>query len=454
MNGATARFSDRKGFPPAASILQYTMPAWPRALFAIALVTTLLVTSVAPLGAHALSGSTDSNLSASPGPTLSVSEPILAVDTTYRIDVQSNGDARWSVNRTFQFDNESERSGFEELAEQFLEGRSPDRTLAAFEGASDLASATTGRPMEITNATRSTRVGSESGSLVLSFRWTNFTHHERGRIYVDDVFQTEPRWFADLSDGERLVITRPNGYQFYNVSTNVQNRALVWDGPHTFTTGRPYAVFNPISPPPTPSTPTATPTPTPTISPASDTTTTPIGAIFGAVIALGVLAGVGYAVYAGRVPRQQTGAESDTHITAESETDTTTVTGDGDESAGTPASDDSAIETAAEAGGMAVAGADSADNDADERATGDRQSGDQSDEDDIDETLLSDEERVERLLQRNDGRMKQARIVEETGWSNAKVSQLLSSMAEEGQIEKLRIGRENLISFPDEGPEH
>jgi uncharacterized membrane protein len=64
--------------------------------------------------------------------------------------------------------------------------------------------------------------------------------------------------------------------------------------------------------------------------------------------------------------------------------------------------------------------------------------------------LLSDEERVERLLSSNGGRMKQADIVKETDWSNAKVSQLLSAMEEEGRIDKLRIGRENLISFPDE----
>lgn len=67
------------------------------------------------------------------------------------------------------------------------------------------------------------------------------------------------------------------------------------------------------------------------------------------------------------------------------------------------------------------------------------------------EELLSDEERVLRLLRAEGGRMKQVDIVEETDWSNAKVSQLLSSMAEEDQIEKLRIGRENLISLPDDG---
>ena len=67
-----------------------------------------------------------------------------------------------------------------------------------------------------------------------------------------------------------------------------------------------------------------------------------------------------------------------------------------------------------------------------------------------DPELLSDEERIERLLERNGGRMKQTNIVDETGWSNAKVSQLLSDMADADRVDKLRIGRENLISLPDE----
>ncbi|ATW88854.1 hypothetical protein halTADL_2107 [Halohasta litchfieldiae] len=63
-------------------------------------------------------------------------------------------------------------------------------------------------------------------------------------------------------------------------------------------------------------------------------------------------------------------------------------------------------------------------------------------------SLLADDERVLRLLERNGGRMRQADIVSETKWSDAKVSQLLSSMSDDGQITKLRIGRENLISLP------
>jgi len=70
-----------------------------------------------------------------------------------------------------------------------------------------------------------------------------------------------------------------------------------------------------------------------------------------------------------------------------------------------------------------------------------------------DQELLSDEERVLRLLRSEGGRMRQVAIVEETDWSNAKVSQLLSAMAEAGRIEKLRLGRENLISLPEEREE-
>ncbi len=71
---------------------------------------------------------------------------------------------------------------------------------------------------------------------------------------------------------------------------------------------------------------------------------------------------------------------------------------------------------------------------------------------DVDPSLLSDEERVHRMLSDNGGRMKQATIVKETGWSNAKVSQLLSKMDDDEEIEKLRIGRENLITHPEVDP--
>lgn len=62
---------------------------------------------------------------------------------------------------------------------------------------------------------------------------------------------------------------------------------------------------------------------------------------------------------------------------------------------------------------------------------------------------LSEKERIERLLEENSGRMKQNQITEETGWSDTQVSQLISSMEEEGRVDKLLLGREKLISLPE-----
>ena len=49
--------------------------------------------------------------------------------------------------------------------------------------------------------------------------------------------------------------------------------------------------------------------------------------------------------------------------------------------------------------------------------------------------------------------MKQAKIVDETGWSKSKVSMLLSEMEDDGDISKLRMGRENIISLSGSEPE-
>ena len=69
-----------------------------------------------------------------------------------------------------------------------------------------------------------------------------------------------------------------------------------------------------------------------------------------------------------------------------------------------------------------------------------------------DADLRSDEDRIVDLLETNGGRMQQTTIVEETGWSKSKVSTLLSEMAEEGLVSKLRVGRENIVSLAGHEP--
>lgn len=68
------------------------------------------------------------------------------------------------------------------------------------------------------------------------------------------------------------------------------------------------------------------------------------------------------------------------------------------------------------------------------------------------EALLSDEDRVRRLLSNAGGHLRQQAIVKETGWSKSKVSRLLSRMEDEGAVTKINVGRENIISLPGEEP--
>ncbi|MEF8831628.1 MAG: helix-turn-helix domain-containing protein, partial [Halobacteriales archaeon] len=199
---------------------------------------------------------------------------------------------------------------------------------------------------------------------------------------------------------------------------------IIWDGPMTFSPSYfhdlpvVFVVEDNTTPTPTP-TPTPTDTPTTAVPPDDDRS---LGLWLGVVAA--VLLGGGLALYR--------------------------LLGDSDRPDGSPAGAASPDE---DSGGEPPAGADaSADADAEPSS---EDGGDEPEPTPdgpfagVDEELLSDEERVLRLIEANGGRMKQADIVTETGWSNAKVSQLLSGMAEDGDVDKLRIGRENLISLPD-----
>ena len=71
--------------------------------------------------------------------------------------------------------------------------------------------------------------------------------------------------------------------------------------------------------------------------------------------------------------------------------------------------------------------------------------------DEPDPELLSNEEQVLRLLDEHGGRMKQKQVIEELGWTDAKTSKVVSGLREDGTIDSFRIGRENVLTEPDEG---
>ena len=52
--------------------------------------------------------------------------------------------------------------------------------------------------------------------------------------------------------------------------------------------------------------------------------------------------------------------------------------------------------------------------------------------------MLTDEERVIRLLEQREGRMRQTDIAEEFEWSASKTSRTIGSLVEEGKANKFR----------------
>lgn len=65
------------------------------------------------------------------------------------------------------------------------------------------------------------------------------------------------------------------------------------------------------------------------------------------------------------------------------------------------------------------------------------------------EPVVTPEEQVLSLLDAHDGRMWQQDVVEETGFSPAKVSRLLSRLEADGQIARYRKGRQKVVVDPD-----
>lgn len=78
--------------------------------------------------------------------------------------------------------------------------------------------------------------------------------------------------------------------------------------------------------------------------------------------------------------------------------------------------------------------------------------GDRADEssESVPPELLTDEEQVLALLEERGGRVKQQEIAGHFEWTDAKTSQVVTRLRENDDVEVLRIGRENVVSLPEE----
>lgn len=334
-------------------------------------------------------------------------------ETEIRIALRTDRNATWNVTITYRLDNERQVEAFDDLAEDF-EGGTADGPIDAgtFDRFVALADNSTTRRMSMVDVRRSATLNGTTGRLRLEFTWVNFLASDDGKLVLDDAFTTpdgEP-WFGSLEHHQRLVIETPTGYQVNTtpgVNPDIRDGNAWIEGPQRFTAEeRVVITYSPVQgTDPSP----ISPTPIPAEPDESD------WALLGGAFLIGAVILAAALLYRRRTP------------------------GGGAEPA------DAAVPTVdSRDGASGASGASPA---------GESTPGDADAEESEDLSLLSDEERVERLIERNGGRMRQAAIVEETGWSDAKVSQLLSAMAEAERVEKLRLGRENLISLPDEDEE-
>jgi hypothetical protein len=379
----------------------------------------LLVLCAGTVPAVALADGGTAPASVADGPSTVVDRPVLVGPSLARIDdpevtelyivPDPDGNARWTVSVRYNLSTSSDRAAFTDYGREFEAGETDVgldveffRTLAAAAGRE------TGREMSIRNVSRTATVRNGTGVLSLSFTWTNFvTDTDAGFVIRDAVLMPDNRtWLASIGPSQRLVVETPEGYQVTDTRFGLDNGSVVIDGPHSFR--EPLSISYQQT----------------AVEPEPEPNAGPPWSLLGGALIVGLLL-VAAIVYS---RRRDSGDEAPSDAA------------DGSVDAG--AAD--AVPDAPEGRAAAGVGTDpepGADEDADAEAA-----------DDVDPALLSDEERVEHLLDQNGGRMKQARIVRETGWSDAKVSQLLSTMADEGRVEKLRLGRENLISLPDEEP--
>jgi hypothetical protein len=338
--------------------------------------------------------------------------------TQFRIQVDSNGSARFAVRYERQLSNDSEREQFRSFADDFETNETElyrdfvrrARDLTAF-GRNE-----TGRNMTATDFRRSTDIepsfDEDVGVVRVSFRWTAFARTPDDRVVVDDVFENGfyigPDQSLVFEPGDGLVFQEVLPAGEFSAPSPADSDTLTYQGERSFSDQRPRVVYVPEG---------GVGTTTTTGDGSGQTTTNGTDGPFrsDSVPMVPVVAALVVVGIAGVVVWWRSRDEGGTSAVPESRPDDAGA-------GGTAVTDD---EGGVPATGPAVP----------------------------DEELRTDEDRVVDLLTESGGRMRQSNIVETTDWSKSKVSMLLSDMADEGTISKLRVGRENIVSLAGHEPD-
>ncbi|MFP4175040.1 MAG: hypothetical protein ACLFSW_04600 [Halobacteriales archaeon] len=337
-------------------------------------------------------------LAASIGPTLFQTGDVDADETLTRVEVDGDGDAVFTLELRTRLDTEEESQAFEEFAAEV--DAEPDAAVSNFrnsvEGLANRAENQTGRSMAVSNfsvETRSEPLPVERGVVVYTFDWSGFAESEDG-LRIGDVLSG-----YILGDSDSLVISYPDGYSVDSVSPTPDSSdgEVRWDGPRDFDEDEPRVDVSPDEDGGSDGNGT---TDGGEGTDSTDGTEEDEGVPFYVYPAVTVLVLSAAAVVLYRRRSDSEGAHEPVSVDEPSEPQPEP------EPEPEPSFED-----------------------------------------------LPDAERVLRIVGTEDGRMKQKHLVERTGWSEAKVSQVTSRLEDEGEITKLRMGRENIIQLADDEDE-
>jgi hypothetical protein len=330
------------------------------------------------------------------------------------VALQSDGDADWEIDYRVRLTSDNDTVAFESLADDIEANETAytDPFGDRMRRAADSAENVTGREMAIRNVTVVTSretVGQEYGVVTYRFEWSNFAATNGstvrldgalGGLYLDAETTLRLEWLADYAPAES-VSPAPD---------EQSNTSAAWTGPREFDGDEPGLAVEPV---------------TTTLGPTTATTTTTVGGAGGDGAVGGgppgwLFAVVALAVLAGALALARRGAFDD-------------LLGDDRPQDDGSASAPTEQEPGADADGSVA-----------DPEPGDAHGDDQPPE------LLSNEEQVLRLLEENGGRMKQQDVVSELDWTDAKTSQVIGDLREAEKVETFRLGRENVVTLPDE----
>ncbi len=323
--------------------------------------------------------------------------------------IHSDGDADWRVVYRLELTDDEEFEAFETL-QAGIESE-PGSYLDPFEEriqrTADAGEAATQREMAVENfsveTTRTAQPDAEFGEVVFRFEWAGFAAVQDGgqTIHAGDALDS---FF--LEDQTTLTLRWPESYQLDShtpPATTEGEQRLTWRGPFDFDSGEPRVVLHTAD------------------EGGTDADVLPATPVL--LLAL-VVAGALVALWLVATQRRRE-TEAEEVADAESgEKSAEAITGEAGEVTAEETGEVTAEETTDE---------------------------DSASEQEIPSELLSNEERVLALLEHHDGRMKQKKVAETFDWSAAKTSQVVSTLREQEQVETFRIGRENVLTFPDVG---